>query len=300
MIPRNSSLPASKLMGFRTHADNQANVKIEVVEGGDDRGVNATKIGKCIVEDLPTDTPKGTRVEVQFDYSQDGRLEVSASLPSVERQVQMSLNRAAGLSDEDIESWIQRIENGLADPQSPPIDVVATAGHDGPDELLPADDEEEIPFAVITDDETPPPKPVIKVTAKKPEVSSPKVVAKPVASNGPKKVAAKPVKNSFANQVLLILMHRLRASKSLLSKRWSSQSPSSVHQALLPHPRKSPLRNRLQQTSPPHRRRCPKRQQANHQPVCPRLLPRSMSVKTRSARPCPFRPPIRVCPRYSS
>jgi hypothetical protein len=116
MIPRNSKLPARKRIRFRTHSENQKNVKIQVVEGGDDRGINATPIGKCLVDDLPAKTPKGTLVDVQFDYAQDGRLTVSASLPELECQATMTLNRAAGLSDETLKQWRERIEAGLADP----------------------------------------------------------------------------------------------------------------------------------------------------------------------------------------
>ena len=159
MIPRNSSLPANKSMSFKTHTDNQANVKIEVVEGGDDRGVNATKIGKCIVDDLPPKTPKGTRVEVLFDYSQDGRLMVSANLPTVERNVQMTMNRAAGLSSDEIKQWMERIDQGLGDPEKPVIDETIEAD----DQLLPDDDDEDLPFAIVTDDDAHSPGPVIKV-----------------------------------------------------------------------------------------------------------------------------------------
>ena len=115
MIPRNSSLPARKTVRFRTHSDNQANVKIEIVESGDDRGTNATKIGKCVVDDLPRGTRKGTNVDVQFDYATDGRLRVRAALPEVDRKISMTLNRAAGLSDDEVESWINVLDTGFSD-----------------------------------------------------------------------------------------------------------------------------------------------------------------------------------------
>lgn len=115
MIPRNSKLPASRTVRFRTHSDGQANVKINIVEGGDQRGLNATAIGECIVDDLPSETPKGTHVDVRFDYSQDGRLTVHASLPQFDRQVTMTLDRAAGLSAEELESWTNRLNTGLSD-----------------------------------------------------------------------------------------------------------------------------------------------------------------------------------------
>ncbi|TWT89347.1 Hsp70 family protein [Stieleria varia] len=128
MIPRNSPLPARKRVRFRTHKDNQPNVKIDVVEGGDDRGTNATSIGKCLVDDLPAKTPKGTNVDVQFDYTQDGRLTVRASLPEMDRKIKLTLNRAAGLSDEQIEAWRERMEKGLGDPDPNDIAVETSAG----------------------------------------------------------------------------------------------------------------------------------------------------------------------------
>ncbi|MEO1615304.1 MAG: Hsp70 family protein [Planctomycetota bacterium] len=115
MIPRNSKLPARKTVRFRTHSDNQANVKIEVVEGGDDRGINATKIGQCVVDDLPRGTPKGTNVDVRFDYTPDGRLTVHASLPEVDRKLTMTLDRAAGLEDRAIERWAKLLDEELSD-----------------------------------------------------------------------------------------------------------------------------------------------------------------------------------------
>ena len=115
MIPRNSSLPAKKEVRFRTHEDNQANVRIDVVEGGDDRGINATQIGKCIVDDLPGGTRKGTHVDVTFDYGTDGRLTVHARLPEVEREISMTLDRAAGLAEEDLVRWEGLLDAGLSD-----------------------------------------------------------------------------------------------------------------------------------------------------------------------------------------
>ncbi|PAY17032.1 hypothetical protein CKO51_23655 [Rhodopirellula sp. SM50] len=115
MIPRNSKLPARKMVRFRTHVNNQPNVKIQIVEGGDKRGINATPIGKCVVADLPKGTPKGTNVEVRFDYRADGRLTVHASLPEIDRKITMTLNRAAGLSDDEIAAWRSRLDDGLSD-----------------------------------------------------------------------------------------------------------------------------------------------------------------------------------------
>ncbi len=115
MIKRNTSLPARKRIRFRTHEDGQRNVKVEVVEGGDDRGRNATRIGKCLVNDLPKGTPKGTFVDVLFDYSQDGRLVVSANLPTLKQAAEMTMDRAAGLSEEVLEKWTAMLAAGITE-----------------------------------------------------------------------------------------------------------------------------------------------------------------------------------------
>jgi hypothetical protein len=141
MIPRNSGLPARKMVRFRTHKDNQKNVKIEIVEGGDDRGINVTRIGKCIIDDIPKGTPKGSNVDVRFDYKPDGRLTIHACLPEIDRKITMTLDRAAGLTDEEIDSWMKRLDSGLSDamlaelPQSAPEssgEIVAASGSESP------------------------------------------------------------------------------------------------------------------------------------------------------------------------
>lgn len=144
MIKRNTPLPASQRIRFRTHEDNQENVKVQVVEGGDDRGRNATKIGKCLVESLPPDTPKGTFVDVQFDYAQDGRLTVSATLPTLRCNAEMTMNRAAGMSEELLETWRERIEKGLSEESMEQVLELA-----GDEKVLPASDSSgEIPMDV--------------------------------------------------------------------------------------------------------------------------------------------------------
>ena len=162
MIPRNTPLPSKKEVRFRTHEDNQANVRIDVVEGGDDRGINATQIGKCIVDNLPEGTPKGTHVDVTFDYGSDGRLTVHADVPEVDRAISMTLDRAAGLTEEDLARWGNLLDQGLSDSllaeldepatsdpapnislgaAAPAVDGTAPSGEVGDDVFGPVDDE---------------------------------------------------------------------------------------------------------------------------------------------------------------
>ena len=112
LIPRNTPLPASGDGIFVTRQDNQAKVVVNVVEGGDASGRHATRIGQCVVSGLPPRLRKGTRVKVMFAYATNGRLTVTAELPSVQAQVTMTVDRASGLSEDALEEWRRWLEAG--------------------------------------------------------------------------------------------------------------------------------------------------------------------------------------------
>jgi hypothetical protein len=112
LVPRNSPLPISKRGKFVTHRHDQRSVRVQVIEGGDASGANSTLIGTCVVRDLPPNLPHGTPVEVSFNYAQDGRLTVEAHLPAVGKGASMTIERASGLSEEQLNEWQLRIAEG--------------------------------------------------------------------------------------------------------------------------------------------------------------------------------------------
>ena len=109
MIPRNTALPASHCTRFGTRHLNQSSVVVNVVEGGDASGNDATPIGKCVVRDLPPGLPAGTPIEVTFHYGQDGRLNVRATLPSLGKQATSEIERSSGMTAEALREWNQRL-----------------------------------------------------------------------------------------------------------------------------------------------------------------------------------------------
>ncbi len=101
MIARNTPLPASHANRFETIRDNQPSVAVEVIEGGDARGRHATRIGRCVVHDLPPNLPAGTPVDVEFRYDTDGLINVKASLPTCGHKADLRIDRASGLSNDE-------------------------------------------------------------------------------------------------------------------------------------------------------------------------------------------------------
>lgn len=112
LIPRNSQLPSSGVGKFVTSKKGQKSVKVEIIEGGDAAGKNATHIGKCTVTDLPPDLPAKTKVVVKFTYGTNGRLKVEASIPKTKARAKMNIERQSGLSSEEIKKWKARLADG--------------------------------------------------------------------------------------------------------------------------------------------------------------------------------------------
>ena len=113
IIPRNTVLPVTKGKRFKTMKAGQQSVAINVIEGGDSSGKNATPIGKCVIRDLPPDLPAGTSVDVLFTYGENGRLAVRGRLPDFECETALDIERSSGLNDAKLHEWDQRLRSGL-------------------------------------------------------------------------------------------------------------------------------------------------------------------------------------------
>ncbi|HEX5443809.1 MAG TPA: Hsp70 family protein, partial [Pirellulales bacterium] len=80
LIPKNTPLPHTAARRFKTHRDNQPNVKVTVVEGESEDPDACIEVGACVIRDLPPNLPAGWPVEVRYTYQENGRLAVSAKL----------------------------------------------------------------------------------------------------------------------------------------------------------------------------------------------------------------------------
>ena len=135
LIPKNSPLPAMGSGGFKTRDENQKTIAVNVIEGGDASGRNATKIGACVVSNLPEGLPAKTAVEVQFQYLENGRLTVDAKIPNTEIQATLEIERAAGLSEEKMESWKKWITEGAILTPMADVELASEEDSDEVDEI---------------------------------------------------------------------------------------------------------------------------------------------------------------------
>lgn len=111
LIPRNTPLPVIRGKRFFTVKENQKRVNIKIIEGGDATGKNATAIGECVIDNLPAGLPARSEVLVNFSYAQNGRLTVHTRLPKADREVQVTIDRASGLDETEMQEWGRRLQS---------------------------------------------------------------------------------------------------------------------------------------------------------------------------------------------
>lgn len=105
LIPRNTPLPATARRVFSLRKEGQRSIRIQVVEGESDWAEECAQLGRCVVRDLPEDLEPGANVEVCFQYKNNGRLQVSVSIPGIGRNIRQELQRPHSLSQVELDRW---------------------------------------------------------------------------------------------------------------------------------------------------------------------------------------------------
>lgn len=102
IISRREFIPCRKLRVFRTSVVNQQQIRIVVMEGELPQPEACTELGTCVIRGLPGNLAQGTPIEVSFECSHDGTLNVTARLPTIQQTIESRIMRTVGLTDEAI------------------------------------------------------------------------------------------------------------------------------------------------------------------------------------------------------
>jgi molecular chaperone DnaK len=115
MIPRNTTIPASKTETFSTASDNQTQVDIHITQGERPMSADNKSLGRFILDGIPP-APRGVpQVEVTFDIDASGILKVTAKDKATEKTQHITITGAVGLSDEEVERMKEEAEKHKAD-----------------------------------------------------------------------------------------------------------------------------------------------------------------------------------------
>lgn len=110
LIPRNTKLPAKFKERFVTRRENQRSIAIQILEGESSSPEECSAIGRTVVRDLPEGLPSNWPIEVTFEYAENGRLTVTATVPGTHQGTTLDLERSLGVSDEWVSRWKRPIE----------------------------------------------------------------------------------------------------------------------------------------------------------------------------------------------
>ncbi|PLX25219.1 molecular chaperone DnaK [Candidatus Parcubacteria bacterium] len=103
LIPRNTTIPASKSQIFSTAADNQDTVEIHVLQGEREMAADNKTLGRFTLSGIPP-APRGVpQVEVSFDIDANGILNVKAIDKATSKEQSITIKSSSGLSEDEIE-----------------------------------------------------------------------------------------------------------------------------------------------------------------------------------------------------
>ncbi len=115
IIERNTTIPTKKSQIFSTADNNQTTVEIHVLQGERKMAADNKTIGKFFLDGIPP-APRGIpQIEVTFDISADGILEVSAVDKGTNKKQSVRIETSSGLSEAEIEQMVKDAEANKAD-----------------------------------------------------------------------------------------------------------------------------------------------------------------------------------------
>ncbi len=110
LIPRNTTIPASKSEVFSTAADNQTSVEINVLQGEREMAGDNKSLGRFILDGIPP-APRGVpQVEVTFDIDANGILNVTAHDKATGKKQNITITGSTGLSKDEVEKMTKEAE----------------------------------------------------------------------------------------------------------------------------------------------------------------------------------------------
>ena len=103
VIEANSTIPTKKSKVYSTAADNQPSVEVHILQGERPMARDNRSVGRFILDGIPPARRGTPQIEVAFDIDANGILNVSAKDKGTNKEQNIRIEAATGLSKEEIE-----------------------------------------------------------------------------------------------------------------------------------------------------------------------------------------------------
>ena len=110
LIPRNTTIPASKSQVFSTAADNQPAVDIHILQGERPMVQDNKTLGRFQLGNIPPAPRGGPQIEVKFDIDANGIVNVSAKDLGTGKEQSITITSNTNLTDEEIDKMMKEAE----------------------------------------------------------------------------------------------------------------------------------------------------------------------------------------------
>jgi molecular chaperone DnaK len=112
LIQRGSELPCGTVAKAVTEVEDQPQIKLQLLEGESRVADECARIAQLTIKELPHGLPQGSHINVQYQYTVEGRLQVKALLPRGGQPLSISLRREQGLTESQLTDWKNLLARG--------------------------------------------------------------------------------------------------------------------------------------------------------------------------------------------
>lgn len=123
LIPRNTTIPASKSQVFSTAADNQPAVDIHVLQGERPMANDNKTLGNFQLDGIAPARRGVPQIEVTFDIDVNGIVNVSAIDKGTNKKQSITIKNSSGLSEDEINRMVKEAEDHKAEDEKRKNDI---------------------------------------------------------------------------------------------------------------------------------------------------------------------------------
>jgi molecular chaperone DnaK len=105
IIVRGTQLPCGTASTITTTVDDQTSIVVQLLEGESRDAEQCTRVVQLVIRDLPTGLPQGWPIEVEYQLTAQGRLQVNARTQKSSQPLTVDVRRNRGLSAGQVADW---------------------------------------------------------------------------------------------------------------------------------------------------------------------------------------------------